>query len=180
MRLIESPAMRLEPLVAAHAEEMFETLSSPAIYDYMPGAPPPSVAALRKRYERLEMRRSGDGTQLWLNWIVRILSGRCVGFVQATIHPGTTADFAFAFAPEYWGRGIAFEACRMALGELAGQFGVGTFFATVDPRNRRSTRLLERLGFSNVPPENYPNGDVVPDDRLFALIDTTASRPEGL
>ena len=90
------------------------------------------------------------------------------------------ADFAFAFAPEYWGRGIAFEACRMALGELAGQFGVGKFFATVDPRNRRSTRLLERLGFSNVPPENYPNGDVVPDDRLFALIDTTASRPEGL
>src|SRR5438105_3251291 len=112
MSPLESNTLRLEPLVAAHAEEMFEPLSAVAIYDYMPGRPPLSVAALRERYGQLETRRSPDGRDQWLNWIVRLHSGQCVGFVQATIHPSLTGDFAFVLAPEYWGRRIAFEACQ--------------------------------------------------------------------
>ena len=79
-----------------------------------------------------------------------------------------TADFAFVFAPEHWGRGIATEACRAALPRLSG-FAVRTVFATVDSRNSRSIRLLERLGFGEVPPEAYPHGRVQPGDRVFAL-----------
>ena len=44
MHPIESKTLRLEPLTVAHAEEMFEPLSAPALYDYTPGAPPLSVA----------------------------------------------------------------------------------------------------------------------------------------
>ncbi len=59
MNLIETKSLRLEPLIAAHAEEMIATLSSPALYAYIPGAPPASAAALRERYVRLESRHSG-------------------------------------------------------------------------------------------------------------------------
>ena len=82
---IESHTLRLEPLAVAHAGEMFETLSAQSIYDYMPGVPPSSAAALRERYAMLE-RKSADGGQLWLNWIIRVRSGKCVGFVQATVY----------------------------------------------------------------------------------------------
>jgi RimJ/RimL family protein N-acetyltransferase len=169
MTPIESSTLRLEPLVVAHAEEMFESLSADAIYDYMPGQPPSSVAALRARYVQLATRQSPNGRDQWLNWIVRLRSGQCAGFVQATIYPALTGDFAFVLSPEYWGRGIAFEACRAALPYLANECEVAALYATVDPMNARSIRLLLRLGFSEVAPAHYPHGDVEPNDRVFSL-----------
>jgi len=170
MRAIESPSLRLEPLAAAHADEMFRPMSAAAIYDYMPGQPPTSVSALRERYAHLEKGCSADGSERWLNWVVRLKSGECVGFVQATIYPQLSGDFAFAFAPAYWGRGIAFEACRAVLPGLGRDFDVRTLFATVDPRNSRSIRLLQRLGLVEVQSVRYPHGDVAPDDRVFMVV----------
>lgn len=169
MSAIESATLRLEPLVAAHADEMFGPMSSPAIYAYIPEQPPASLAALRQRYTLLERGHSASGRERWLNWIVRLASGQCAGYVQATIYPGATADFAFVFAPEHWGRGVAFEACRATIPSLAGDFAVRALFATVDPRNLRSIGLLQRLGFEEVLTETYPHGEVEPGDRVFSL-----------
>lgn len=169
MSAIESATLRLEPLVAAHADEMFGPMSAPAIYEYIPEQQPASLAALRQRYKLLERGHSASGRERWLNWIVRLASGRCVGYVQATIYPGATADFAFVFAPEHWGRGVALEACRAAIPSLAGDFGVRALFATVDPRNLRSIGLLQRLGFEEVLADTYPHGEVEPGDRVFSL-----------
>ena len=169
MRPIESNALRLEPLAVAHAEEMFEPLSAAVIYDYMAGGPPSSIAALRERYVNLERGRSADGRQQWLNWIIRVRSGRCAGFVQATLYPGHTGDFAFVLAPEHWGHGVAFEACQAAIPYIASELGVTELFATVDPRNARSIRLLTRLGFDEIAPGRYPHGAVEPEDRVFSL-----------
>jgi RimJ/RimL family protein N-acetyltransferase len=169
MSLIESATLRLEPLVAAHADEMFGPMSAAAIYAYIPEQPPVSVAALRQRYQQLERGHSASGRERWLNWIVRLGSGQCAGYVQATIHPASTADFAFVFAPEHWGRGVAFEACRAAIPSLAGDYGVHALFATVDPRNLRSISLLQRLGFEDALAEAYPHGKVEPGDRVFSL-----------
>jgi RimJ/RimL family protein N-acetyltransferase len=169
MTVIESATLRLEPLAVSHAAEMFGPMSAAAIYSYIPGEPPASVSALQQRYLQLERGHSADGRQRWLNWIVRLGSGQCAGYVQASIYPEATADFAFVFAPEYWGRGVAFEACRVALPCLAADFGVRAVYATVDPRNSRSVHLLERLGFGEASSEAYPHGEVEPGDRVFVL-----------
>jgi len=168
MGVIETRTLRLEPLTPAHADEMLEPLSGAALYDYMPGGPPASAAALRERYAVLARGKSADGIQRWLNWIVRLRSGQCAGFVQATIHPSHTGDFAYVLAPEYWGRGIAFEACQATLPYLAHELQVSTLYATVDPRNARSLGLLNRLGFREVPAHDYPHGEVEPADRVFS------------
>ncbi len=167
--MIEANGLRLEPLVVAHADEMFAPLSAAAIYDYMPGEPPASPDALRKRYEMLAKGRSPDARDQWLNWIVRLKSGQCAGFVQATIYPRRTGDFAYVLAPEFWGRGIGFEACRAALSYIERDLRVIALFATVDPANLRSIRLLSRLNFSEIAPADYPHGDPEPDDRVFSL-----------
>jgi [ribosomal protein S5]-alanine N-acetyltransferase len=167
MSPIESHSLCLEPLVAAHAEEMFRPMAAAAIYDYMPEKQPTSTTALRERYARLEKGYSADGSERWLNWVVRLKSRQCAGFVQATIYPHLTADFAFAFAPEYWGRGVAYEACGAILPLLGRDFDVRALFATVDPKNSRSVRLLQRLGFVEVKSERYPHGEVESGDRVF-------------
>ena len=58
MSAIESATLRLEPLVAAHADEMFGPMSAQAIYAYIPEQPPASVAALRQRYQSVGIRQA--------------------------------------------------------------------------------------------------------------------------
>ena len=68
-------------------------------------------------------------------------------------------------APEYWGLGVAFAACRAAIALLASRFEVTALYATVDPRNTRSLRLLARLGFGEIAAGAYRRGNVEPGDR---------------
>jgi len=146
------PALRLEPQTAAHAEEMFAVLSDPAIYEFE-NDPPESLEWLRSRFARLESRQSGDGGEGWLNWVIRFASGDPVGFVQATVRSDGCASVAYVLNSAYWGRGIASRAVRCMISELVGTYGVRRLEAVLKRENRRSMRLLERLGFANAPPD---------------------------
>jgi ribosomal-protein-alanine N-acetyltransferase len=162
--------IRLEPLTAAHAGELFPLLADRQVYRFIPDEPPPSVAALAERYRRLESRRSPDRSQQWLNWAIRRLEdGQCAGYLQATIHPGGTADFAFVLGPPFWGLGLARAASVLALQALFDGHGVVSVFATTDQRNLRSSGLLTSLGFVRVPPASHPYGKVSVSDYVFQL-----------
>jgi ribosomal-protein-alanine N-acetyltransferase len=160
----------LEPLTAAHAAELFPLLADRQVYRFIPDEPPVSVAALAERYQCLESRCSPDWSQQWLNWAIRRLAdSQCVGYLQATIHPGGTADFAFVLGSLFWGLGLAREASVLVLHALFTEFGVTSVFATTDQRNLRSSGLLARLGFAKVQPSSYPHGNVMASDYVFQL-----------
>ena len=166
MRKIECQRVVLEPQVAAHADEMFVVLSDPAIYEYE-NDPPVSVDWLRGRFARLESRQSADGTKRWLNWVVRLRAAGLIGYVQATVFPAGRAAIAYVLASEYWGRGLAGEACQAMLSELAERYRVVTVYAIFKRRNLRSAGLLQRLGFATVAPA--PQGVDVAADELLML-----------
>jgi len=109
MRIVLTPRLCLEPQIAAHAVEMFAVLSDPAIYEFE-NAPPASVEWLRQRFSRLETRRSPDGSEHWLNWVVRLPSSGLVGYVQATVSAGANAAIAYELSSRYWGMGLGREA----------------------------------------------------------------------
>jgi len=153
---------------------MFSVLCDPLIYEFIPDKPPASVTLLTERYERLQFGRSADGSQQWLNWIIRPSdSGSCIGYIQATVYPKQTADFAFVLGSEFWGRGFAYEASISALQSLFTDYAATSIFATADKRNARSVALLTRLGFSVIVNGLYPHGDVLPSDHAFLLTRNT-------
>ena len=82
MKTLTTSHCILEPLVAAHATEMFSVLGDPAIYEFE-NSPPISEEWLTERYQLLESRSSGDGTEQWLNWVIRLSGGKLAGCVQA-------------------------------------------------------------------------------------------------
>lgn len=84
MRTVTTPRYVLEPQVAAHAHELFAVLADPAIYEFE-NAPPASEQWLRERYQRLEERGPKEGTEKWLNWVIRLSTNELVGYVQATV-----------------------------------------------------------------------------------------------
>jgi RimJ/RimL family protein N-acetyltransferase len=126
---------------------MFDVLSDPAIYEFE-NEPPASQEWLTRRFERLEQRRSPDGKDQWLNWIIRLPDGAAAGYVQATVLPSATAYVAYELNSRYWRRGIGGSAVSAMLDELRLMYGVEVFMAILKAGNFRSRELLRSLGFS--------------------------------
>jgi ribosomal-protein-alanine N-acetyltransferase len=167
MRAIQTPRLVLEPLVAAHAAGMFDVLADPAIYRYLDEAAPATREELHRTYERRAKGHSPDGSEVWLNWIVRLSGGPALGYVQATISPPGTALIAYVFSPGFWGLGYATEATTAMLTELACGYGVQRFLAMVEVENRSSIRVLARLGFRVAAGDDPAGSDLMPTERLF-------------
>jgi ribosomal-protein-alanine N-acetyltransferase len=155
MRELRAGRLVLEPQVAAHAAEMFAVLGDPAIYEFE-GAPPKSRNWLARRFAGLESRRSSDGKERWLNWVVRLPNGELAGYVQATIGASGVAHVAYVLASRYWRRGIGKAAVGAMLEELAAAYGVTAYAATLKVGNHRSRALLRSLGFHGWPAQVRP------------------------
>lgn len=167
MPILATARLELVPLAVEHAPEMFDLLSDPAIYRYIDEEAPPSVAFLTQRYARLATRRSPDGAQRWLNWIVRPVGAKPVGYVQATVFgPGSTW-IAYVIGPRHWRQGYALEAVTAMMRHLEVDDGVERFLASVDRDNVASVRLLVRLGFAAAGDEAAARHDIADGDRLF-------------
>lgn len=166
MRIVDAAGLTLEPQTAAHADEMFVVLSDPAIYEHE-NEPPRSVSWLRERFAKLESRRSPDGREQWLNWVIRLPRRELIGYVQATVHADGRAAIAYELASAYWGRGLARRAVEAAIGELVERHGVSELTAVLKRGNLRSLRLLERLGFTPASPASCAVGTIEPDEALM-------------
>ena len=167
MQMIVTPTLTLEPLLASHAEEMFELLSDPAIYRYLDYTAPVSAESLRSVYQRWEARRSPDKSEAWLNWVIRPRDQALVGYVQATVTSSRSAYVAYILASKYWGRGYARLAVQTMLEHLAAAYDVDRYLATVEADNERSIGLLQRLGFEAVAPRDLVAHRLSPTERMF-------------
>lgn len=146
MRTVMASRCQLVPQSATHAPEMYRVLSDPAIYEFE-NEPPRSLEQLTTRFTRLETRASPDGTEQWLNWVIRLPEGNLAGYVQATVLPTGVAFVAYELNSRYWRKGIGSSAVRAMMTELSASCGVHTFVAVLKAANFRSEALLQHLGF---------------------------------
>ena len=166
MRSIFCSPCILEPQVVVHAHDMFVVLSDPAIYEFE-NEPPPSEEWLRNRFQRLESRRSGDGREQWLNWVIRLPGGSLAGYVQATVLENHSALVAYELNSKHWRQGIGSSAVRAMLQELQAHYGVTNFIAVLKASNFRSRALLKKLGFSTASPEQQALHRDEPDEQVM-------------
>lgn len=150
MRRVAGEGVTLEPQLAVHAAELYAVIADPGLYEFIDQKAPASEYVLRVRLGKLETRLSGDGTEDWLNWIVRNPAGELVGYVQATVTPDHSAEIAYVLGSAHWRKGYATAACRAMIGELQTYYGATRLTATLDPQNAASLALLRKLGLSPV------------------------------
>jgi ribosomal-protein-alanine N-acetyltransferase len=149
-KVIKTERLVLFPLKAIHAEHMFPGLSDLPSYDFTPDTPYEDVAALTERYRRLESRRSPDGREAWLNWVISLASTQeLLGYVQFTVKPfEQRALVAYFVFTQHRKSGIATESIRALLSEVAAEFRLARVDAEIDTRNAASIALIEKLGFA--------------------------------
>jgi len=144
---IVAARLDLEPLTHEHAAEMFEILKDPLLYKFTGDTPPSDIDTLVRRYEFWEKRRSPDGLQLWLNWIIRERSsGTAVGHAQATV-TADCAEIAWVVGTSTQNRGYASEAAQGVVQWLR-EFGMREIRASIHPGHLASIRVAERAGLT--------------------------------
>jgi RimJ/RimL family protein N-acetyltransferase len=160
---ISSDRLLLEPLVEAHATELFDRLQDARIYEFTDQIPPTTLEELRATYRQRESRFSPDRQSMWLNWVIKLKEDSVyIGFVQATLGGNGIADIGYVVFPDMWGNGYGTEAVKTMIEGLT-THGMTRFCADVHARNLPSIKLLQRLGFTE-----QPSGDE--EDRHFALL----------
>ncbi len=136
---IRTDRFDLEPLRVEHAAEMAPLLADEALHRFT-GGRPDSPAELRARYARQVVGRSPDGTESWLNWVIRDrATARPLGSVQATVQAEAAAPVAlvaWVVGTEHQGQGVAREAAA-AMVDWLRQRGVEHVAAYVAPGARR-------------------------------------------
>ena len=154
----------LEPLAVRHADALFEALRDPSVHEFIETSGPWTREAVRRRLERLAQGPSQGSDDVWLNYVV-LLDGRLIGRVESTVH-GRLAEVAYLFDPAVSGKGYATESVDWLLGHLRDDHAVTEAWATVDPHNTASIRLLDRCGFEKqeapaAAVQSYDEGDAV-------------------
>lgn len=148
----------LEPLRTDHADEMAAVLSDPALHQYTGGSPA-GAAELRARYSRLEAGFSADGSECWLNWVVRY-GADAVGFVQATVTRSADqfdAEVAWVIGTGHQHHGYAQEAASMMV-EWLRQQGVSSIVAHIHSGHVASAAVARRIGL--LPTEEIEDGEI--------------------
>jgi RimJ/RimL family protein N-acetyltransferase len=153
---IQGRRVSLVPLGVEHADELAGLLEDAFVRDALGVG---DVEGLRRRFAAWESRRSPDGDERWLNWVVRERAdGRAVGWVQATVR-GATADIAYALLAAERGRGAASDAVRTMIAWLRAELGVTDLTASIAPGNLASAHVARAVGLE--PTDGRDAGEVI-------------------
>lgn len=108
--------------------------------------------------DRIEAHFDEHGYGLWAVEVPG--SADFIGFVglcrpRFAAHFTPCVEVGWRIAAEHWGRGYATEAARAAVDAGLGSFGLEEIVSMTVPSNVRSRRVMERLGMTRDPADDF-------------------------
>lgn len=134
----------MRAMTAADADAFFALNSHPEVMRHTGEPPIESVEAARQALERYpDFDTVGYG-----RWgCVLRETGALIGFCGLkSLDDLDEVDIGYRFLPEYWGRGLATEACRASLAFGFDTIGLERIIGLVMPANVASIRVLDKCG----------------------------------
>ena len=137
---IETARCWLEPVIERDRHDVEALYANEAVRRHLGGLV--VGTAFEKRFASM---LEGAGSRTWA--IREKLTGSFVGLVMLTQHnDGRDVEISYQLLPGYWRRGLAAEAISTTIGYAWNVMGLPRIVAETQAVNRRSRRLLERVG----------------------------------
>jgi len=118
----------------------------------------------------------------WGLWAVEVLEGPSfiglVGLNETRDVPGAV-EVSWKLAREHWGHGYATEAASEALRFGFEQIGLEEIVAMTAPENERSRRVMERLGMTHDPADDFDRPNLPPELTRHVLYRLQAPSASG-
>ena len=144
---LHSARLLLRPPVAADADALLAIFGHPEAMRYWSTPPWTHLDQATARIEAdLQHIAAGAAIRLVLQ---PLAGGPVIGAVTLFGFVGDSrrAETGYILHRSAWGQGFAMEAMHRLLSYGLSELGLRRVEADIDPRNARSARLLERLGF---------------------------------
>ena len=154
---LRTPRLLLREWRDADAEPFAAMSADPAVMEHLLPIPDRATSDAFIAWMRRHNAEHG-----FAYWAVE-LSGEgsfmgAVGLSRVRFQPlpfAPAVEIGWRLARAYWGRGYATEAARAALDDGFGRLGLDEIVAFTVPANRRSWRVMERLGMRRDPTEDF-------------------------
>jgi RimJ/RimL family protein N-acetyltransferase len=153
---LRTARLLLRPWRDADVAAFVELSADPAVMEFLRPLADPAVAVAWVAQVKAHWEQRGFG-----QWAVEIPGeASFIGAVGlATIsyeaHFTPAVEVAWRLARAYWGRGYATEAARTALDYGFETLGLAEIVAVTVPANLRSRRVMERLGMTRAPEDDF-------------------------
>ena len=139
--------LRLEPMGAAHVDDVAVMLADPRVGATMNGVRDRAFAEERTLAHASRWEQSGFG--LWAAY--SLADGSFVGrggIQETTLEGDLVVEAGWCLSPAHWGRGYATEIARAGLGLGFGVLGLEEIVAFTLPHNTKSLAVMRRLGMT--------------------------------
>jgi RimJ/RimL family protein N-acetyltransferase len=171
---LETPRLVLRRFRPQDAEAFAAYRSDPAVARYQSWQVPFTPVQARRFIAGLADAHPGEPGE-WFQFAVELrATGELVGDCAATLQLADErqAQIGYTLAAAHHRRGLGTELVSRLLDYLVDEHDVHRVWASLDPDNVPSVRLLERLGWRREGHlvESYWNGAVWRDDLLYAVL----------
>lgn len=140
--------------------------ASPTVTEFLPRL---SRAESDAMIDRIEAHFDGRGFGFFA--LERKDNGAFIGMAGLAVprfeeHFMPAVEIGWRLADEHWGQGFATEAARAALAHGFGPLGLEEIVAFTAPANSRSRAVMERLGMTRDPEEDFEHPNLRPGHPL--------------
>lgn len=147
---LKTERLTVRSIRPADAGQLHSVLSQPRVVEFLPEdvMTLEEVRDVIKWLQTCYQRNTPEKIVKWTLGIIWNRTSQVIGWCglgPLDFSPTETELFC-GLSQSYWGRGIAVEACRALLDYTSTKIGLTRIVAVADPENRRSRKLLERLG----------------------------------
>ena len=145
--ILETPRLILRHQVLSDLDDLWALYQYPNITKYIPDAP----RSREEAKEELEWHMNGHPKNrdlgLWatIHKATGKFIGRC-GLLPWEIDSTLEIEIAYLIDKSYWGQGLATEAARGILEYGFGKLKFTRLICLIDPDNRASQRVAEKIG----------------------------------
>lgn len=164
---LRTARLTLRPWRAEDVDAFAALFADPEVMAFLP--PVADRAAIEAIAGRIQAHFAAHGFGWWAAEAPGVAP--FIGFVGLA-HVGFEAPFAPAvevgwrLARAHWGRGYATEGARAALDFGFGELGLPEVVSLAAAGNARSRRVMERLGMSHDPADDFDHPRLAPGDPL--------------
>lgn len=142
---LETPRLTLREFAQADLPAMLAYGSDRRVSRYLLFAPENDDIARRHLAAVLRQQRS-VARNSWELAVVDGATGTVVGACELTLTSRDEGDIGYVLAHAHWGHGYATEIVLALVEAGFGQLGLERVVATIDVRNKRSMRVVEKAG----------------------------------
>ena len=163
MREMETPRLLLRRWRETDREPFARMGLDPAVMKFFPSLL--SVEQSHELFDRIQAHEEQYGFGLWAAELRE--TREFIGFVGLAVPPFDAAftpciEIGWRLAAAHWGKGLATEGARAAVGFAREDLHLEEIVSFTVPDNRASRRVMEKLGMTRDPAEDFDHPRLPP------------------